>query len=718
MTSELNKIEERQMYDKSIAKTFKGILRISPIYDLFDNDSNDNYPNDRYYDDLTHDVGYGKLGEVNAIKGMQGLLRRYTEQNTRISNEPLLHKKVPITDSVGNYLNWHVGTEGSTIGVNYDLESPVLICDNLTIGKQNKKIPTEKTIVNGVLNIENKTKTAKLKVGEVTYQHSKTNNSDYCSIIGDFEQPNSFVSDVTNLKDELQEKIENKLNNNFLEDYSKKIVTIPTGSVIWQYSSLNKWRNYDNTFENELPILQLRNSSKEPHSLQGVSKKTNYYINRDGKEDTSKIIPLHRRDYVLCDGSKYRIPICPLKNSILNEHLYRFLDLFHIIGYDYTYKNRMQKRITSFPNNITKERFINLLNALPEPNQTVFINYPSDEVMKITDSEIPFKFELPSEPTFENVDSNALYEEDMAVILSCIKLYEGLMSSEWTSIEDAKEWLKEQVIEDTYYFDSQIEQQKKDGFSYGKLITNFSEIITVYDVENKETKDIEIYNLPQVELFIQILLFFKDDEKKLLKSLYYFFNIDFQVPSFLSSDYTPVFISSYQKNNTDKIVQWKQREMTSDIFYASQNAHRHAIFKGYLSGWFTNSGVSSLNKFKNSTITSSTFVGGEGLYKDTLPRHWHEGWSENGAIHHYISDTYSYICNEKDTNLSSNKFGVKMAESGQEPDRGITSKPIYTQSAADLKYYKTKDANTTFHLSKTHGWFAPESITMLPLIKL
>jgi hypothetical protein len=103
----------------------------------------------------------------------------------------------------------------------------------------------------------------------------------------------------------------------------------------------------------------------------------------------------------------------------------------------------MQKRITSFPNNITKERFINLLNALPEPNQTVFINYPSDEVMKITDSEILFKFELPSEPTFENVDSNALYEEDMAVILSCIKLYEGLTSSEWTSIEDAKNWLKE-----------------------------------------------------------------------------------------------------------------------------------------------------------------------------------------------------------------------------------------------------------------------------------
>jgi hypothetical protein len=53
-----------------------------------------------------------------------------------------------------------------------------------------------------------------------------------------------------------------------------------------------------------------------------------------------ELIPLYKRDYVLCDGSLYRIPYRPPFNnaniSTQREVFDRFINLLFAIGYKYT----------------------------------------------------------------------------------------------------------------------------------------------------------------------------------------------------------------------------------------------------------------------------------------------------------------------------------------------------------------------------------------------
>ena len=41
-------------------------------------------------------------------------------------NDSLKDRRVPVTDSVGNYLNWNVGLDGVTIGSNVDINYKLL----------------------------------------------------------------------------------------------------------------------------------------------------------------------------------------------------------------------------------------------------------------------------------------------------------------------------------------------------------------------------------------------------------------------------------------------------------------------------------------------------------------------------------------------------------------------------------------------------------------
>jgi hypothetical protein len=62
----------------------------------------------------------------------------------------------------------------------------------------------------------------------------------------------------------------------------------------------------------------------------------------------SEVIPLYKRDYVLCDGTKYRIPYRPIFTNarITNqrEAFDRFLNLFFAIGYKYTERKNLALR--------------------------------------------------------------------------------------------------------------------------------------------------------------------------------------------------------------------------------------------------------------------------------------------------------------------------------------------------------------------------------------
>ena len=57
-------------------------------------------------------------------------------------NDSLKDRRVPVTDSVGNYLNWNVGLDGVTIGSNVDINYKLTPYDSSTfpVLKSNKNI--------------------------------------------------------------------------------------------------------------------------------------------------------------------------------------------------------------------------------------------------------------------------------------------------------------------------------------------------------------------------------------------------------------------------------------------------------------------------------------------------------------------------------------------------------------------------------------------------
>ena len=125
------------------------------------------------------------MGYQTAIKAMEagGGIHRYESDNERIGNDPLKLNRVPLTDSMGNYLNWNVGIDGVTIGSNEEINGnelsikkfkeyqgeknyivyqekifPVLQTRDLTIGLENMMVASNKKGINdSLLSIESGT---------------------------------------------------------------------------------------------------------------------------------------------------------------------------------------------------------------------------------------------------------------------------------------------------------------------------------------------------------------------------------------------------------------------------------------------------------------------------------------------------------------------------------------------------------------------------------
>lgn len=198
--SEISKIEHRIMGDYSIAKSFKGILRIAHIKDMGDNMSEyaiDEFLNPSFYGtpseliDLSgKETAATTAGYANAIKALSGGLKRYN----RFALDKLRLNRVPVTDSMGNYINWNVGFDGLTIGSNelingYDPSTttvngvtyqklfPVLKTNNITVGMKKMLLGINKGAVNkGHVDLESYSQSPLLVV-QNSYDKSDVNKS-------------------------------------------------------------------------------------------------------------------------------------------------------------------------------------------------------------------------------------------------------------------------------------------------------------------------------------------------------------------------------------------------------------------------------------------------------------------------------------------------------------------------------------------------------------
>ena len=561
--------EERKMAKVSIAKSFKGILRIAHISDVESTDD-DNFNNESLYttsENLPKGIQY--IGSLNAIPALAGQMTRYN-----YPNDSLKDKRVPVTDSVGNYLNWNVGLDGVTIGSNVDINCkltsdnsqtfPVLKSDkNIIVGLEMKEIKNKK--LNKREEYDNKTNVDKNTVniessnstrGMMIINHGNGTNTVYSpsriaknnEVImfrqDDYRNKNYFV-DYVNIQEYIEEKLEKYLKGNVME--------VPSGMVIYHACSLETWR--DDTLG---PAMQQRSTANN-YTIQGACKKTNKYGNL--------LIPMFKRDYLLCDGSSYKIVYIPKNFSPqtapnLIENRERFFELFFNLGYYYTEKRILTQRpyaifkngYYQFSNNkdVACNDKVTWSTSIPDKLDNITFENIYQYITS-TDNKKPSINSVTSNIYSQLDDVDVLFQEDLATMLCCDAIYDYVRSKQRNEkrTPDRNEivrYLEDLSIPEEYIFNSfignnptppadisnednknllNITYKTPDGkdvpLKLGREINKFGQTIKFYSTEKKQYSQIKIYKLPY---------------------LHAFYTYNFQVPSFISNDFSPTFIGS------------------------------------------------------------------------------------------------------------------------------------------------------------------------------
>lgn len=252
----------RDTQNKNISDSFRGILRITNVSDVTNiGDDFDTFSNNKLY--ATNENNLNPQlhnGFIQTFEVLNGKSKRYQDG------------KIPVTDSMGNFLYWNIGKEGISIG------SKVFETTGQTI------LSTTDSIISNFLFA--KSIFIKNDSYNLLFEPSDFSNN---TIIG-IESVNE-IDNVKNIKI-VTKNLEDYINEKLKEyDDSKAISQIPTGSIIHHHALLQDWENNE------------------------VIKKDYYDSIKD--------------DYLFCDGKSYTIKYIPNKQDEL-------FDLFFTIGYNYT----------------------------------------------------------------------------------------------------------------------------------------------------------------------------------------------------------------------------------------------------------------------------------------------------------------------------------------------------------------------------------------------
>ena len=772
------------MGDYSIAKSYKGILRLAHIME-YNKNFKDELLQPYYYGNPTAlmDISGGnysvsQYGYPNPIQGLSGSSSRYSSENPSIGEDELRINRVPMTDSMGNYMNWNIGLDGVTIGSDQAINGndlsknqyytlfPVLTTSSLQVGFTNKLPKEMKAKANdSSLIIENGKESQAMLIIENTYDAtppqnsladvdgwveytSRTENDDKLRTIytvtsspkdydvfmyhQDNYQSHSidkqntvkdcFVS-TENLRDYIKEKIRLYLDNN--------VVEVPSGAVIWQYCSLDKWyasraagdsTDLKGGFPGHRPPMNIRTHASYHQFydtlIQGACKNVNHLISQTQEKIQEKeeqkmeatvsfdqhdtqldeVIPLYKRDYVLCDGSKYRISYRPnFKNGDISnqrEAFDRFLNLFFVLGYKYTKNSNLSPRTDFRVENDGSITIITFDMKKGINDNNTWDEYSGEQNKPNFDSIVHGKKTSAYRNTSDNYaselsswggnypelvypfsetdklsnwggldDTDVLFGMDYASMVLCEMLYnefrnpnrfnhhpypQGKSDSEllimWNSytqrkkLEKIEEWIRgnddkgiklhqkyifntfvtdteenvvtyientnkknnsnsdwnkkykqfkspqtKKVFESTYYngIEKDYYEKGKDFIPkvrVGREVNSTTSWIKIYDHHDGKYKVCQLWQLPNVQLFMRMLASYTHStDDSINKFCYMYFNYDFQVPALVSSN--PIFIGSsgicWADPYNKKI---KGIQSWTSNFTEHSIPHRHAVF--------------------------------------------------------------------------------------------------------------------------------------------
>lgn len=805
------------MGNVSIAKSFKGILRISPI---IDSDTPDEFLNAKLYRNFNTDssrVDASAGGYFATAKGLDGQMDRYKGENEFVNG------MLPVTDSVGNFLNFYVSTNGVLFGsfkdesenneYNNGEHFPIIEAKKIIIGLEPIKTHDKKNRINeATLNILNGTVNGQLVIEnnfcQDDIEYTKEDGSlpkfanysdmplrdDLRTIFREGDEPvneyDGFVYNqenynrdskekgkidaevyITNLQELVKERLEKYMQNSVIE--------MPTGSVIWQYMSLDKWYamrddgdvvNYSgvrpkmsatgsgSANDNSYPFYSTRiqGVSKEKNRL--ANSNANSYIDENGEKvspDVKEIIPICKRDYALCDGSKYKIPFHLYNNTkdgVEEDNNYasyqRFSKLFSTIGYTYTtfdnirdhYSYKLDERGNGAYRYVTKYDYEREVRP--------------PEMFKVNDDEHDFE---------------VLFGRDYCQMIAFYTIYEETLAGRFKhdkinfNRDEAEEWLKTTEFKPENYFASpvfdnsqQLEYHQKTlesgensgttnyVFKIGREIKGFMDQIALTSDYNGSPVSCAVWQLPEVQ-FILDMFDCAVGEGKTIERYYgeeglerdndttsyramrnqwlsVYCDIYFQVPnlnfdkkekykmggligsnglySFLMYDYSPQMYSNC-------------------YFSANELPHRHKLFIGR-SQYGKNSGLYPWNM---ASVSGDTRASLHGCINDAnwAPARWCSDTLNNYLIQ-FDRDVRerdaSSITQGNQGFYAYEFFSKKMYNTiggwRWEPDRCITSDTVNDYK---LNYAKVELAKEADIYGKAE-YFAPENIKMLPLIKL
>ena len=823
----------RDMANKPIEETYKGILRVSNNINLKENDI-DKFLNENYYikDEDDADKWFG-----NGINTTHYFLSETESVKRFRSTDNYTNLKLPVTDSMGNYLNFSLGCDSSLIGwepatgiidlIKGQFQSetdsntfPAVDAKIIYLGLSERVKKSLKTATGANLEIESsETIPGVLAIKNDKVQGEVDTNYQYRTIFEPNKKPkyedalihrqenykkkgeciDSYVN-FENLKDYVAGRVEEYFRNNN--------VTIPTGTIISQYCNLDKWYciDLDNVDESsELPHVRQLNDGdwwegyrpamqvgpKTPYAyfniIQNGAYKSEAYLYNGGYTNdflTSELPPDFKRGYVLCDGKGYTIHLYP--NYIqgvqnMQKSLDLFFNLFYILGYYYHNDAKLdpstgrEKKIPPQPRRVFHDE--------SAKTYRFYSNYGSQ---RFND--------------FEKADNDVLYAIDMATIL----IFKAFNEHElFDNVNEAIDWLKGLKISDDYIFNAIFPNSLQTDYnsyynytppsSIGKIISiNVGATIDSFDCEipyyifddNKMEYQLTTCKIWEMAEAYDIASLFVNKKNMFAWNNY---NFTFYVPQMYT--YTDSEVNSAYGGKATTIGQFigsngcliadklnlKNKNITVDLsksyttFEGNFNLstgylpHAHAIGKGsikfsrgdaydYSFTAYKTDGTSIQDaeyidtkgnrKLEKLTLTDGNKISHENITNKNIIATDYRTTKENIGWNEFATDNMlNYILQEvqmdgETKNWSSDEYGVKKKVvepcndakvvinfnnynglPGYEWQSSISSNYKWHGRTSEPIWLNAPEENNT--TEKTNlGYFRPESIKLLPLIKL
>ena len=751
-----------------ISKSFKGILRIS------NNNAGGSYDSLSDKNVYAHDY---KMWEAEGVQQVSGAL---TDGIRYITSDNYTNLKIPVTDSMGNTLNFAVGglkanneSNGTCVGTFEEIGAidmnkprlqfttedattyPVIRTPSIYVGYEGGKIKNKAQLV-GSLNIdsyENMPGTLAIstkyhhrgndiistdenddkKIFRVLYQNSAKTSKKYDAVLYNQENYRSNTIDgvkhidcyvdISNLREICDKKISEFLSGNASE--------LPSGTILWQYCSIDKWfckdgESIDETkWQGYLPAMTSSSLLGSENIIDGA-----YY--NDSKiqfnnKISAEIPPDFKRGYVLCDGGSKTMKLYPLHmtkthsdGKKIRKRLDLFFNLFYSIGYFYTSVEKIKFR------HIIKNSDGSFTLDYSEPGNM-------GRVWSTVENIVPSDIER---------FKNTIYACDMALICA-FKAFDTLYDSPVDfnncaingklNADLMIKWLEKQVIPEKYIFGAIFKDTSKNVYykyeddkliNIGNEINKFTDIIPYYSYNDKVLNyhEVQICKMAEVRDLADLFANTYNYNDNALNALWNLYTISYDVPKMyikedgkefglfpgssglsISEEFTLVDLDDDGTGKTTSGVQYDSHIMNNYCRFNLGNIpHYHYIgVKAHYGEEITISNSTNTNNSaadlsaSNSVVEAvlNSYTSGDATFSADKYQNQYilQGLNSN----EYISDAYSY-----NTTIS-----------GVHGQGTVSSNNIY-------RWYGATSGPQSSANSRPNDIFRPKATKLLPLIKL